>query len=106
MLAWARAHGTRFYNFGGLDAFKAKFKPDSWEPLYAISNETRFSPHTLYAIAAAFSDGPPLLTLGRALAAALKQELVWRREWLRNANKPAKNDAKAGIDKENSTNSA
>ena len=33
ILAWIRAHGRRFYNFDGLDAFKAKFKPDAWEPL-------------------------------------------------------------------------
>ncbi len=76
-LAWARAHGTRFYNFEGLDAFKAKFKPDTWEPLYAIANSSHFSPRALYAIAAAFSDGPPVLALLRALFAAAKQELAW-----------------------------
>ena len=105
MLAWARAHGTRFYNFEGLDAFKAKFKPDSWEPLYAISNEARFSPRALYAIAAAFSDGPPLFALARALFAAVKQELAWRRERLRTANKAVKSDEKAETEKENLTNS-
>lgn len=76
-LGFVRAHGNRFYNFEGLDAFKAKFRPDSWEPIYAISNETHFSPRTLYAIAAAFSDGPPPLVLSRALLAAVKQEMVW-----------------------------
>ena len=76
-LGWVRAHGNRFYNFEGLDAFKAKFRPDSWEPIYAISNETHFSPRALYAIAAAFSDGPPPLVLSRALISAIKQELVW-----------------------------
>ncbi len=89
MLTWARAHGTRFYNFEGLDAFKAKFKPDGWEPLYAISNDSRFSPRALYAIAAAFSDGPPALALARALFAALKQECVWWRERRRDKNAPA-----------------
>jgi phosphatidylglycerol lysyltransferase len=79
LLSWVRAHGTRFYNFEGLDAFKAKFRPDVWEPLYAISNETRFSPRTLYAIAAAFSDGPPPLALSLAMLSALKQEIVWLR---------------------------
>jgi lysylphosphatidylglycerol synthetase-like protein (DUF2156 family) len=26
---WARAHGRRFYELDGLDAFKAKFRPGS-----------------------------------------------------------------------------
>ena len=89
MLAWARAHGSRFYNFEGLDAFKAKFKPDTWEPLYAISNESRFSFRALYAIAAAFSDGPLLPSLARALFAALNQEWAWWSERLRCHNAPA-----------------
>ena len=88
LLSWVRAHGTRFYNFEGLDAFKAKFRPDIWEPLYAISNEPRFSPRTLYAIAAAFSDSPPPLALSRALLSALKQELVWLRVRLHSERKP------------------
>ncbi len=89
-LRWVRAHGQRFYNFDGLDAFKAKFRPDAWEPLYAISNETRFSPRTLYAIAAAFSDGAPLSALSRALASALKQELVWLRARLQTGERRPK----------------
>jgi phosphatidylglycerol lysyltransferase len=77
LLAWMRAHGTRFYNFEGLDAFKAKFKPDYWEPIYAISNEPRVSPRTLYAIAAAFSGGSPVHAIARALVAAVRQEMTW-----------------------------
>jgi len=76
-LGWARAHGRRFYNFGGLDAFKSKFHPEYWEPIYAISNEPRFSFRTLYAILAAFSDGPPPWTLARAVAKAAWQEWRW-----------------------------
>jgi phosphatidylglycerol lysyltransferase len=83
LLSWARAHGKRFYNFDGLDAFKAKFRPDAWEPLYAISNEPRFSLRTLYAIAGAFSDGPPLRALARAIVAALRQETLWLRKRLK-----------------------
>lgn len=30
ILAWLRKHGQRFYNFDGLDSFKAKFRPDGW----------------------------------------------------------------------------
>ncbi len=78
VLGWMRAHGRRFYNFEGLDAFKAKFDPEAWEPVYAIANEPRFSPRSLYAIAAAFSDRSVPSTLGRALAGAVKQEARWR----------------------------
>ena len=39
LLRWARAHGKRFYDFGGLEFFKSKFEPERWEPIYAISNE-------------------------------------------------------------------
>jgi phosphatidylglycerol lysyltransferase len=35
VLQWVRLHGARFYNFAGLDAFKAKFNPEAWEPMYA-----------------------------------------------------------------------
>ncbi|MDQ3813100.1 MAG: DUF2156 domain-containing protein, partial [Armatimonadota bacterium] len=78
-LAWVRAHGRRFYNFGGLDAFKSKFRPQEWEPIFAISNEPRFSPRSLYAIAAAFSGRSPLLAVARGLIKALEQEYRWLR---------------------------
>jgi phosphatidylglycerol lysyltransferase len=77
LLLWVRAHGRRFYNFEGLDAFKAKFRPDYWEPIYAISNEPRVSVRTLYAIAAAFSEGPPLGFIWKAVVAAAAQEWTW-----------------------------
>lgn len=60
LLAWTREHGRRFYNFAGLDRFKAKFDPERWEPVYAIANVRRISPRTMYAIASAFSGGSPL----------------------------------------------
>src|SRR5207244_1637442 len=74
LLTWVRAHGRRFYNFDGLEAFKAKFQPREWEPIFAISHEPRFSPHTLYAIAAAFSDGSPVWAVARGLWRALRRE--------------------------------
>jgi phosphatidylglycerol lysyltransferase len=77
LLAWIRAHGRRFYNFRGLDAFKSKFHPQEWEPIYAISNEEKFSPRVLYAIAAAFSDDPPWLAVMRGMGKALHQEIEW-----------------------------
>jgi phosphatidylglycerol lysyltransferase len=79
LLGWVRAHGTRFYNFEGLDSFKGKFQPDLWEPIYAISNEQRFSLSTLYGVAAAFTDGAPVAAIAHALADAVRQEIYWLR---------------------------
>jgi phosphatidylglycerol lysyltransferase len=77
LFRWTRAHGRRFYNFDGLDAFKAKFSPEHWEPVYAIANESSFSPHSLFAIASAFTNGAPLQTVVRGLVRAVRQELLW-----------------------------
>jgi phosphatidylglycerol lysyltransferase len=77
LLAWVRAHGRRFYNFGGLENFKAKFAPDYWEAIYAISNERHFSIHSLYAISAAFTDQSPLLAVTHGLLKAARQEWRW-----------------------------
>ncbi len=76
LLHWVRAHGKRFYNFEGLEFFKDKLRPDTWEPVFAVSNERNFSLRTLYAIAAAFSDGPPIRTAAAGLASAARQELA------------------------------
>lgn len=75
-LAATRSFGQRFYNFEGLDAFKAKFRPDHWEPLYALSSGRAFSPTDLYAIAAAFGGMPPALLISRALWRALHRQLA------------------------------
>lgn len=80
VLGWLRAHGRRFYDFGGLDAFKAKLDPHGWEPVYAISHEARFSPRTLYAITAAFGSTSPVALAVRALARAAGQEMRWLAE--------------------------
>ncbi|HEY5086678.1 MAG TPA: DUF2156 domain-containing protein [Gemmatimonadaceae bacterium] len=77
---WVRAHGRRFYNFAGLDSFKAKFCPDKWEAVYAISNERAFSIRSLYAIASAFTQGRPFSTVGRGLVQAGRQEMRWLRK--------------------------
>jgi phosphatidylglycerol lysyltransferase len=76
VLRWVRLHGARFYNFGGLDAFKAKFNPEAWEPIYAIAEGRRFPPRALYAIAGAFSGGTPTRLVGRALLGAVRDELL------------------------------
>lgn len=75
LLAWMRLHGKRFYNFDGLDAFKAKLQPKNWEPVFAISNESRLSFRTIYAIAAAFSENKPVKLILGGLRRALLTEL-------------------------------
>jgi len=77
VLGWLRVHGRRFYNFRGLESFKAKFGPDHWDPIYAVSNERRFSPRTLYAVAAAFGGGSPVALISRALLKAVRSEARW-----------------------------
>jgi phosphatidylglycerol lysyltransferase len=82
LLGWARAHGRRFYNFEGLEFFKTKFEPESWESVYAISKRegTRdpdFSLRALYAIACAFTKGHPVATVAAGIARAIKQEVLW-----------------------------
>lgn len=59
--SWLYSDGQGFYNFSGLDVFKSKFKPQRWEPVYAIVNKPRFSPRTLYRIAGAFCRTSPFL---------------------------------------------
>jgi hypothetical protein len=66
----ARAHGRRFYDFGGLDAFKAKFRPEGWEAISAIADGPHFPPRALWAIAGVFGGGSPALLAARALGAA------------------------------------
>lgn len=77
LLGWVRAHGRRFYNFEGLEAFKAKYVPDRWDSLTMITNEPVPRPATLYATADAFSGASvsPIAFLGRALSKALAQEV-------------------------------
>ncbi len=65
VLSVVRSYGRRFYNFEGLDSFKAKFHAAHWETVYAIANERSMSLRTLYATAAAFAGENPLRTLGR-----------------------------------------
>lgn len=77
VLTGLRAHGRRFYNFDGLDRFKAKLDPHGWEPIYAIAAERRFRAGTLYAVAAAFSAGSPVKLVARGLGRAARQEIEW-----------------------------
>lgn len=78
LFAWMRAHGRRFYNFSGLEAFKAKFAPHRWEPVYAIYNRRPVTPRAVYAIAAAFTGGAPIAAFAKALGSAARRELTGR----------------------------
>lgn len=80
LLFWMRKHASRFYNFDGLDAFKAKLQPELWEPIFAISNESRFSVRTLYAIASAFSGGTPVRLFFGGLWRAFLTEINWLKQ--------------------------
>lgn len=77
VLLGVRAHARRFYNFDGLEAFKSKLHPHSWEPIWAVSREPSFSPRTLWAIMGAFGRQPPARLLIHAVLRALRQELQW-----------------------------
>ncbi|MHB1297112.1 MAG: phosphatidylglycerol lysyltransferase domain-containing protein [Gemmatimonadaceae bacterium] len=76
VLAWIRAHGRRFYNFDGLEGFKASLQPAAWTPVFAIAQGRRFTPSMLRAIAGVFSGGSPEWFVARALAQAAKQEMA------------------------------
>lgn len=80
LLGWVRRHGQRFYNFDGLDTFKAKLRPERWEPVFAVSNEPQLSLRTLYAIAGAFSGGHPVGMLAGGIVKAASTELRWLRQ--------------------------
>jgi hypothetical protein len=71
----ARAHANRFYNVRGLERFRAKMHPASWERLYVISNERRFSPQALYAVGGAFSGISPVRAIGLAVLKGAREEL-------------------------------
>ncbi len=75
LLGWVRAHGRRFYDFEGLERFKAKFQPTEWEGIYALSKEPRLSWRSLRAMAAAFTEGSVEGALLRGLGRALRREL-------------------------------
>ncbi len=79
----ARAHANRFYNFRGLERFRAKMHPAGWEKLYAISNQRRFSPQALYAMGGAFSGISPVRAIGLAVAKGAREELRTLRAKLR-----------------------
>lgn len=80
VLAWMKKHGQRFFNFEGLDAFKAKLQPEKWEPVFAISNEPRFSFRTFYAITSAFSGNATVRLFAGGILRAAVTEIDWLRQ--------------------------
>jgi len=75
LLSWTRAHARRFYNFEGLERFKAKFRPESWEPVRLFVDQPTVTLPTLYALADAFAgDRSPVGLVSRALASAVQDE--------------------------------
>jgi phosphatidylglycerol lysyltransferase len=75
LMRWMRAHGRRFYNFRGLESFKASFEPADWEPLYVATREPRLTVTDLRAIAGVFGGGSPERLIARAIATAALREL-------------------------------
>jgi phosphatidylglycerol lysyltransferase len=70
-----RSHGHRFYNFEGLEAFKAKFGRADWAPVYAVLAPNTPLPRALLAITAAFAGEPLRRFLPRVLTRGLAHEL-------------------------------
>lgn len=71
LFAGTRWCGHHFYNFDGLDAFKAKFAPDLWEPLYTVTLGRSGGISAFYAIAGVFGGMPPSQLIGRAIVRKL-----------------------------------
>ena len=87
LLTWTRAHATRFYNFGGLERFKAKFVPDRWRPLHLVTTGRPITVFTFHDVAAAFAaPRAPTRFVGRALHDAAVREVrdatEAARDWL------------------------
>lgn len=76
LFAWLRIHGRRFYNFEGLDTFKAKFRPESWEPVYAVLRQPEHTWRALIAIGAAFGGTSVLPFAAHVVRHAVTQELA------------------------------
>ena len=83
LMALARAHANRFYNFRGLLQFRRKLGPERWEGVYAIVNEPAFTPAAFYDLGGAFSGISPALDLAIGVEKAARQEIKWMAQRLR-----------------------
>jgi phosphatidylglycerol lysyltransferase len=86
LFAWLRVHGRRFYNFEGLDGYKAKFRPETWEPVYAVTGSGLHTWKALIAIGAAFGGTSAVPFVGRVMQHALEQELERVKKWRRRTD--------------------
>ncbi len=66
---------------GWLKHFKAKFRPQTWEPVFAMAAEPLILPATLYAVMGVFTGRAPLEAVGRAAIAGLIAEFRRRRKF-------------------------
>jgi phosphatidylglycerol lysyltransferase len=69
-----RLHGRHFYNFEGLEAFKAKFGGAEWAPVYVSLAPRTALPRALLAITAAFSGEPLRQFVPRMLTRGMLRE--------------------------------
>ncbi len=85
LFAWTRAHARRFYRFDGLERFKAKYRPDAWEPLYVVAPGERVGFTTLAAVADVFAGprGPIRLVVGALSRAVAEEARMLRRAGVR-----------------------
>jgi phosphatidylglycerol lysyltransferase len=71
-VSWcARRYGRGVYSFAGLEAFKAKFEPDAWVPLYAVAPGRRFTPRDVLAVARVFVGGSIVRFVLRSMSHAM-----------------------------------
>ncbi len=70
LFAGLRTYGRRFYDFRGLEAFKTKFRPEAWEPVFALASTDHVRASTLHAIAGVFARGSPTLLAARCAVRA------------------------------------
>jgi phosphatidylglycerol lysyltransferase len=75
LMFFARAHANRFYNFRGLEQFRAKMEPCRWDGVSLIVNEKRFSLLALYAVGAAFSGISPIRAIALGAIRGAAQEI-------------------------------
>lgn len=76
VLAAVEILGRRFYDFEGLEAFKDKFRPERWEPVWALEGSggagfAEIGLPALWAVTTAFAGESPWRFAGRVLARAL-----------------------------------
>ena len=80
LLRCTKLIGRRFYNFEGLKAFKSRFRPDHWEPMYMLTLDRTLDFRDLISVGKALAGGSLFGFLLRSSVLRLKQLPVkfWR----------------------------